>query len=489
MAETHVEREVKLDVESDFVVPDICDALTVPARVEVVDEQLESRYFDTESHDLLNAHMTLRRRLGTADCGWQLKVPHPPAREEIRVGEGGEDVPAELHELLLGVTRGAPLLPLAMITTERTVHRVIGDDGEVLAEIADDRVHAVSLGDAGEASTWREVEVELGGGDEALSKAIVKRLRKAGAWRASTASKLARALDAHQGDGDIASEVAGGAASEAADAVLAYMLEQQRAILAGDVASRRDKDEAVHETRVAVRRMRSVLRSYAKLFQPGSTEALDESLRWYAGLLGQVRDRQVLRRRLSQRIDELPPELVLGPVRERVESELGREQAEHWSALRRELTEARYLELLAALANWLAAPAWSPNADKPLSYLAKLARRTERKAAQRLAAANESGDVEELHRARKAAKRARYAYEVLEPVTQGNGARKKAKRQRALQDLIGEHQDSHLSAETIRRLGVSPGASSGAETAFIFGMLYERERELARAARSSATKR
>jgi hypothetical protein len=77
---------------------------------------------------------------------------------------------------------------------------------------------------------------------------------------------------------------------------------------------------------------------------------------------------------------------------------------------------------------------------------------------------------------------------VLEPVTQGNRARKKAKRQRALQDVIGEHQDSQLSAEVLRRLGASPDASSAAETTFIFGMLYERERELARTARRAATK-
>jgi CHAD domain-containing protein len=480
MAENYVEREVKLDVDSDFIVPDIANALAVPARVEVVEQQLESRYFDTESHDLLNAHMTLRRRLGTHDRGWQLKVPHPPAREEIRVGEGSEDVPAELRSLLLGVTRDAPLLPVATITTARTVHRVVGDDGEALADIADDHVHAVPRGDGNGGSTWREIEVELGSGDEELSDAIVKRLRKAGARRASTASKLARALDLHEGES--------GAPSGGADAVLGYMLEQQRAILAGDVALRRDNDEAVHDTRVAVRRLRSVLRSYAELFHPGSTSALEESLRWYAGLLGQVRDRQVLRRRLIGLIDQLPPELALGRVRERVESEIGREQAEHWSALRQELTGTRYLELLGALAQWLAGPQWSLDADSSLRHLTKLARQTERKAARRLDAATESGDAEELHRARKAAKRARYAYEVLEPVTQGNRARKKAKRQRALQDVIGEHQDSQLSAEVLRRLGASPDASSGAETAFIFGMLYERERELARAARRAATK-
>jgi CHAD domain-containing protein len=481
MAESYVEREVKLDVDSDFVVPNVCRVLAVPARIEVVEQRLESRYFDTESHDLLNARMTLRRRLGTDDRGWQLKVPNPPAREEIRVGEGGEDVPAELRQLLLGVTREASLLPLATITTERTVHRVLGDDGEALAEIADDRVHAVSLEDGDSSSRWREIEVELRSGDEALAQALVKLLRKAGARRASTASKLARALDVRERES--------GAASDAAGALLGYMLEQQRAILAGDVALRRGHDGAVHETRVAVRRLRSVLRSYGKLFQPGSTRALEESLRWYAELLGRVRDRQVLRRRLIGLIDELPAELVLGPVRERVESELRREQAEHWSALQAALTGPRYLELLRALADWLSAPPWSLEGNDSIRHLEKLARRTERKAARRLEAASESGDVTALHGARKAAKRARYAYEVLEPVTEGNRARKRVKRQRALQDLIGEHQDSQLGAEMLLRLVASLDGSTGTPMAFTLGVLYERERELARAARKAACKR
>jgi CHAD domain-containing protein len=480
MAESYLEREVKLDVDEDFVLPDVARDLGVPARIEVVDQQLESRYFDTETHALLNAHMSLRRRSGTADAGWQLKVPHPPAREEIRVAELSDDVPTELRVLLLGVSQAEPLRPLATLTTRRTVYRVLDERGEALADIADDHVQATAGNGVATISSWREVEVELGKGDEGLATAIVKRLRKAGAHEAASASKLARAVE-------------GGAAApasmqRAADAVLCYVMDQQRAILAGDVALRRENAGAVHQTRVAVRRLRSVLRAYAPLFEPGSTQALDEELRWFAGLLGQVRDRQVLRRRILGLIDELPPELVVGAVRSRVVTELDREQSQHWAQLRQELVGARYLELLRQLTRWTAAPSWSNKADESLAYVEKLARRAERQARQRLHAARsaESEQVADaLHRARKAAKRARYAYEVLQLASPSKKASKQAKRFRALQDLLGQHQDSRASAAVLCRLGAA-SETPGSENGFTFGVLYQREQELARSVRDAA---
>ena len=46
-----------------------------------------------------------------------------------------------------------------------------------------------------------------------------------------------------------------------------------------------------------------------------------------AGLLGEVRDREVLRELLAGAVRDLPPELVLGPVAERIEHRLSVEQA------------------------------------------------------------------------------------------------------------------------------------------------------------------
>jgi len=266
---------------------------------------------------------------------------------------------------------------------------------------------------------------------------------------------------------------------------MAYLKEQQRVLVAGDLALRRDQAEVIHPTRVAARRLRSTLRTFDRLFEEDRATALEGELRWYAGLLGQIRDRQVLRARLERLIDELPEEMVLGPVRARIDTELGKEQTEHWKRLQSALLGQRYIDLLDTLACWVADPPLTDEADKPVSLLPKLAGRADRKVSRRLQRATASGNVELLHSARKAAKRARYAAELIEPVAGKKKAQKLAERYERLQDLLGEHQDSLGSADVLRRLGAKAGTARG-ENGFTFGILYERELHCALAVRERA---
>jgi len=141
--------------------------------------------------------------------------------------------------------------------------------------------------------------------------------------------------------------------------------------------------------------------------------------------------------------------------------------------------------LLDSVAAWMAEPPLTSRADKSVSQLGKMVKRAERKVSKRLSQANTSGDFEELHSARKAAKRARYAAELVEPVTGGKSSRKLANRYQGLQDLLGEHQDSLVSAELLRRLGAKAGTTRG-ENGFSFGILYEREQQRALAVREQA---
>ena len=263
-----------------------------------------------------------------------------------------------------------------------------------------------------------------------------------------------------------------------------YIREQHRQILVGDLALRRGSDEVIHRTRVATRRLRSTLRIF-ELFDAQQARALDGELRWFAGLLGAVRDRQVLRDRLLALVDDLDPDLRLGPVRTRVDHELLREQRDAWDRLQQELGSPRYLAMLTDLDQWVRNPPTNRAADAPASVLAPLAARAERKVARRLKAANASGDVADLHRARKAAKRARYAAEAAEPVLGRKRSHRHARKYRWLQDLLGEHQDSLMSAAILRRIGARAGSTDD-ENGFAFGILYEREQRAARKVRRKA---
>ncbi|NUP74307.1 MAG: CHAD domain-containing protein, partial [Sinomonas sp.] len=91
------------------------------------------------------------------------------------------------------------------------------------------------------------------------------------------------------------------------------------------------------------------------------------------------------------------------------------------------------------------------------------------------AAAEKSGSPEAppaLHAARKAAKRTRYAADAAKPNGKSK-ARKISRRAERLQDVLGEHHDSIVTAEQLRRLGVE--AYLRGENAFTYGLLHARQ--------------
>ncbi|HZB51746.1 MAG TPA: CHAD domain-containing protein [Mycobacteriales bacterium] len=77
-----------------------------------------------------------------------------------------------------------------------------------------------------------------------------------------------------------------------------------------------------------------------------------------------------------------------------------------------------------------------------------------------------------LHEARKAAKRARYAAEAVAPVA-GAPATRLAKGMEDVQELLGAHHDSVVTRELLLRSGLA--AQAAGESAFTYGLLYERE--------------
>src|SRR4051812_22028558 len=128
-------------------------AVSPVAEGEPVQHRLAATYFDTADLRLAAAGLTLRRRTGGDDAGWHLKAPAGTAtRSEIRLppgrvppGRTPRAVPDALHSMVWAQTFGRPLQPVARITTERTVRRLSDPTGQVLVEVADDRVTAHRL--------------------------------------------------------------------------------------------------------------------------------------------------------------------------------------------------------------------------------------------------------------------------------------------------------------------------------------------------------
>ena len=68
-----------------------------------------------------------------------------------------------------------------------------------------------------------------------------------------------------------------------------------------------------------------------------------------------------------------------------------------------------------------------------------------------------TGTDEELHKARKAGKRARYAAELAHDVL-GKKAKTSIDRYKDLQDILGDQQDGFVAADLLRRIAASTPA-------------------------------
>jgi inorganic triphosphatase YgiF len=198
-ATSQTETERKYDAGPDFAMPDLA-ALPGYTVSEPETFQLDAIYFDTDDQRLLAGKVTLRRRTGGEDAAWHLKLPvRPGTRQErhLPLSAGTDTVPAELQELVAGLTEGRPLRPVAELKTERTVRRLIGPDGQARAEVADDHVTGCRLDADGRAEApliWHEVEVELMSGPADVLDTAGVALQAAGARPSASASKLGRVL-------------------------------------------------------------------------------------------------------------------------------------------------------------------------------------------------------------------------------------------------------------------------------------------------------
>ena len=483
------EVERKFDVDLGVVLPDLSGAAAAVS--EAVESKLNATYFDTADGRLARHNITLRRRTGGEDAGWHLKLPAAlDARTEVRqpLGRATRTVPVALVREVRAIVRDRPLVPIAVLQTTRTERRLLDAGGNALAIVADDTVHGRRLGDgAVQESAWREVEVELLDGDRAFLDTVSDRLRAAGLRPSAASSKLARVLaDGPQStSGAVPETISTARRASAGDVLLAHLRGQVDRLVMHDRGARSDEPDAVHQMRVATRRMRSALATFRPLLDRERTDPVSEELTWLGQILGAARDAEVLHWRLQDLLAAQPKELVLGPVGRRVDLELqDRHRAAHADVLAA-LNGDRYLRVLDTLDELVTDPPLTGRAGKPAgkqlpALVGRAAARVERAA---LAVADDGTPEARdrgLHEVRKSAKRARYAAEVVVAVA-GDPATVLADRMEALQDVLGEHQDGVAARALLLELSVA--AQQAGENGFTYGLMHAQEHASADEAR------
>jgi CHAD domain-containing protein len=446
------EREVKLAPGQGFVLPELGGEFH-PTRT------FTSTYHDTDDLLLARHGITLRHRLERGTGVWQLKLPRGESRAELEQPGPPARPPLELSSLLVAFLRGRELAPVARLRTRREVVRVDG------AEIVDDAVSVL----AGQRVTarFRELEVELVGGDEPTLQRLVKELRRAGATTAAELRpKLYRALD-------LPSPTGVAKIPKKTTPVVALglaMAEQARQLLAHDPGVRLGSDpEDLHQFRVATRRLRAFLRAGRPLLEPSWSEPLRDELRWLGGALGPARDLDVLIERIRDDVAGVGEEDAFVGLLGALEAE----RAEARGAVVEALSSDRYLALLDRLEH-VGEPEPSGSRRTLRDVWSAEWKRT-RKAFARL---DEASPDDELHAGRIRVKRVRYAAELAAHEL-GKPSRAFVRAAKELQDVLGAHQDAVVAEERIRAWA-GEGVASGAPA-----RLVEAERERMASARAT----
>lgn len=465
----HLEQEIKLAVTPEFSLPSLADpsaGLVVDAEVAV---ELDAIYFDTDDLRITRAGGSLRYR---EPEGWTVKLPASPLDDALpgmltRVErhipgpkpEGPDAVPPDAAlDLVRSRTRGAAVTVVAMVRTTRAIVGLRDETGTVIGEVVDDRFAGRRLGRNTFEEQFREVEVELtNSATPEHRRAILMHLREAGAGVADPTPKIVRALGAAaRAPADVAIPLVdpgGDASGDAAPdlAVRTAIATSVLRLVEHDPGARLGEDpEDLHQARVATRRLRSDLRTFAPLLDERWAEELRDELRWLGDVFGSVRDTDVLLERMEPRIAALPEAdrssgaLVL----ERLRTDRSRAREQMLDALR----SARYDRLLDRLADASRQPRLLLRVDgaDDTESLHDLVRDPVRRLIEAGDALGHDPRDADLHEVRRLAKRVRYAAEAVAPVV-GRPARRLARRAADLQSVLGTHQDAVVAAAWLRR--------------------------------------
>ncbi len=467
------ERELKLSASPSFRMPAF-DALG--QEVEAIAHEPEryiATYYDTEDLRLARARITLRYR---TNDDWTLKLPAENGsgfllRTELRFEGSQRRLPEVVEDLVRAYTRGAVLGPTARLRTLRKAVDLCAADGTFIAQVVDDEVSVFEGRRI--ATRFREVEIEVA---ETAPTRFVKKLRlvleEAGAGPVDGTPKVFRALGARALEPPDVVVSALERDSTAGAVVRQAIATSVARLLQHDPVVRLDAHvEGVHQARVATRRLRSDLRTFAPLLDQEWSRSLQSELGWLAELLGRVRDGDVMIAGLEDRIHVLTESnrLAARPVLRSLKTGRRRAQASLLAAMRGD----RYIFLLDRLVEASRTPQLTSEADRPArEVLPEVVQGPWRSLRRVVRTLDDSPADEDLHRVRIRVKRCRYAAEAVAPAL-GKRATAFAAAAAALQDVLGEHNDA-IAAETW--LGEWASRRRSVSEAFVAGELAGLER-------------
>lgn len=263
-----------------------------------------------------------------------------------------------------------------------------------------------------------------------------------------------------------------------------------RKILAGEAwrmnanapGALRDLDpEFVHDLRVATRRSRFACRLFAELLGPEARDRIKDELSWIAGLLGGVRDMDVLKGRLDSQFSLIDAD---PSFRSAINGLLEGKRRAARVELVPSLSSPRFAALLDLMKSaGLPSPGAGQGRGPPAH---ELARQRIGKALRKIAPWTRLAAADltplELHRLRILFKRLRYTAEFFRSIL-GEEIAALVKDCVVYQDCLGLHQDARVAADVLVGLAAEPALREPPERLLALGALVQVQRDLMRAQR------
>lgn len=454
-------------------------------------EQLDSVYFDSDDRALRDHGLTLRvRQIG--DKRVQTIKALNQGSYSIERSEWEQLIKGNQPELTnVEHTPLAPVLtddvrntlkPVFETRIERTAYRLNGDDSAIAMAVDQGRIVAFDS-----SCPVSEIELELKRGNPIELFKVARAISDiVPAWL-DVKSKSERGYDLVEQASVAAEKARDPDLSPETNAGRAFILICRaclRHLVANEPALTKRNAEALHQMRIAVRRLRAAISLFSDVVNDDRVTSIKTELRWFARELGPARD-----------LDAFLLE-VLNPLKKHYQSEPGlvsiskmfaRQRLQGYRRAKDAVHSARFRILVLDTAEWVEAGPWSVSHDPLIkirrempieTYAAEeLSRR--RKKIRRRGAMIDHLSAEELHRLRIQVKKARYAVEFFSSVYAGKKSAKRRKKVvsslRELQNCLGGLNDittrKALCADVIARPGRGLTAEQSRHRAFAAGLV------------------
>ncbi|NML60751.1 CHAD domain-containing protein [Massilia sp. RP-1-19] len=423
--------------------------------------QMSDTYFDTARQQLKQAGAGLRvRRVGDefiqtlkaggdASAGlhrryeWESKVPG--AEPDLPALRAMVDRKAPWSKLLRAPATESRLVPIFQSQVTRSLWDLRLPDGDRVEFALD--IGKLECGD--EAVPVSEIELELKSGNAIHLFDLALALHERLPMHIGTMSKVERGYSLCRPHPRMATAnlpvllAKGSNVEQAFKAIAANCLAQIQANAAGVVHDY--NGESLHQMRVGLRRLRSALDVFKDVVQLPAE--IGQDVDWLAHELGNARDWDVLAGSTLPLLAKHIP--AAGPLLDVTHAALDSGRDAHLSAAAA-VNSPRYTKLMLSLGRWMFGNGWrepgtgrgKSRLDAPVAGFASKVLRRAHKRMKKRGRALSAPTPETLHRARIAAKKARYASEFFASLYRGKQVRRYVRALGALQDELGKVHDA-----------------------------------------------